>query len=59
MGGQGRNGAEMKRELLFIEAQIIYHLHNFFTQICHRLAAKHTEIYNKIMGRKVVEDGNE
>ena len=49
----------MKRELLFIEAQIIYHLHNFFTQICHRLAAKHTEIYNKIMKRVEVGNGNE
>lgn len=38
----------MKRELLFIESQIIYHLYQFFYQICHRLAAKHTEIYNKI-----------
>ena len=49
----------MKRELLFIESQIIYHLHNFFTQICHRLAAKHTEIYKKIMGRVEVENGND
>lgn len=46
----------MKRELLFIEAEILYHLHQFFAQICHRLAAKHTEIYNRI--RVEVEDGN-
>lgn len=38
----------MKRELLFIEVKIIYHLYQFFSQICHRLAAKHTEIYVKI-----------
>jgi hypothetical protein len=48
----------MKRYLLFIEAEIIYHFYQFFSQISHRLAAKHTEIYNKIMGRVEVEDGN-
>lgn len=49
----------MKRELLFIEVKIIYHLYQFFRQICHRLADKHTEIYNKIMGRVEVENGND
>ncbi len=49
----------MKRELLFIESQIIYHLYKFFTQICYRLADKHTEIYNKIMKRVEVGNGNE
>ena len=49
----------MKRELLFIESQIIYHLYEFFSQICHRLAAKHTAIYNKIMKRVEVGNGNE
>jgi len=49
----------MKRKLLFIELEIIYHLHLFFAQMCHRLAAKHTEIYNRIMGRVEVEDEKE
>lgn len=49
----------MKRKLLFIESEIIYHLHQFFTQICHRLAAKHTEIWNRIIGRVEAEDGND
>ena len=48
----------MKRKLLFIELMIIYHLHLFLSQICHRLAAKHTEIFNRIMGRVEGEDGN-
>lgn len=49
----------MKRELLFIESEIIYHLYLFSNQICHRLAAKHTEIFNRIMGRVEAEDGND
>ena len=49
----------MKRYLLFIEAEIIYHFYQFFSQICHRLAAKHTEIYNKIMKRVEVGNGND
>ena len=49
----------MTRELLFIEIKIIYHLFQFFSQICDRLATKHTEIYNKIMGRVEVENGND
>lgn len=39
----------MKRKLLFFEATTIYYLHKFLAKICHRLSAKHTEIYNRIM----------
>lgn len=49
----------MKKELLFIESKIIYHLCRFFAQIYDRLADKHTEIYNRIMERVESEDGND
>ena len=46
---KGRKWRNMKRKLLFFEATTIYYLHKFLAQICHRLSAKHTEIYNRII----------
>ena len=38
----------MRLKVLWLQETIVYHLHRFFANICHKLTDKHTVIAKKI-----------
>ena len=38
----------IRYKILFIEADVVYHLHTIFANVCHKLAVKHTQLYCNI-----------
>lgn len=40
------------RYVLFFRIEIVYYLHKFFANICHKLANRHHELFEKINALK-------
>lgn len=46
----------MRLKVLCLQETIVYHLHHFFANICHKLADKHTIIAKKIYKELAIEE---
>ena len=49
----------MKERVLFIQSMIIYKIHSFLGDICHKLSDKHHELYIEIMALRGNTDGKD
>ena len=46
----------MKERVLLVRTMIIYKIHSFLADICHKLSDKHHELYLEIMALRGDED---
>lgn len=44
--------------ILYLRIDIVYYLHKFFANICHKLARRHNELFTKINALEENSDGN-
>lgn len=49
----------MRLKVLCLQAEIIYHSHRFFADICHKLADKHTVMVKKIYKELDIEESED
>lgn len=45
--------------ILFLRIDIVYYLYMLFSNICHKLARRHQELFKKINARKADSEGKE